>query len=120
MSILSFSTSGSPISIKKGCSNWEGWGEGGGNGGQRGKLQFFTPLEMFVIIEKVIPALSPGARVYATVFSELRWMRLAKGVAKCFEVTVVIGGRFCSGSRACRRSGEYLSTEPCPLCLDFT
>lgn len=86
----------------------------------KGKLQFFAPLEMFVIIEKVIPALGPGARVYATVFSELRWMRLAKGVAKCFEVTVVIGGRFYSGSRACRRSGEYLSAEPCPLCLDFT
>lgn len=75
---------------------------------------------MLVIIEKVIPALGPRARVYATVLSELRWMRLAKGVAKCFEVTVIIGGRFCSGSRACMRSGEYLSAEPCPLCINFT
>lgn len=55
---------------------------------------------MFVIIEKIIPALGPGARVYATVLSKLRWMRLAKGVAKCFEVMVVIGRRFRSGSRA--------------------
>lgn len=33
------------------------------------KSQFFAPLQMFVIIEKVIPALGPGARVYATVLS---------------------------------------------------
>lgn len=75
---------------------------------------------MFVIIEKIIAPLGPRARVYATVLSELRRMRLAKGMAKCFEVTVVIGGRFCSRSRACRGSGEYLSAEPCPLRLDFT
>lgn len=82
-------------------------------------LQFFAPLEMFVIIEKIIPPLGPRAKVYATVLSKLRWMRLAKRMAKYFEVTVVIGGRFYSRSRACRRSGEYLSAEPCPLRLDF-
>lgn len=44
-------------------------------------LQFFAPLEVFVIIEKIIPPLGPKARVYATVLSELRRMRLAKGMA---------------------------------------
>lgn len=120
MSILSFQLRGAYFDKERMFQIGQGWRERQRKWRKKVKLQFFTSLEMFVIIEKVIPALGPGARVYATVLSELRWMRLAKGVAKCFEVTVVIGGRFCSGSRACRRSGEYSSGEPCPLCLDFT
>lgn len=75
---------------------------------------------MFVIIEIVIPALGPGAGIYATVLSQLRRMRLAKGMAKGFEFMVVIGGHFRSGSRVFRRGGGYLSTEPCALGLDLT
>lgn len=84
------------------------------------KSQFFAPLEMFVIIEKVIPALAPGARVYATVLSQLGRMRLSKGMAKCFEGMVVIGGHIGSSSRGYRWGGGYLSAEPCVLSLDLT
>lgn len=91
-----------------------------GRGGGKVKSQFFAPFEMFVIIEKVIPALGPRARVYATVLSQLRRMRLAKGMAKCFEIMVVIGGHFRSGSRVFRRGDGYLSAEPCALGLDLT
>ncbi len=45
-------------------------GENGG-GYVMANSQFFTSFEVFVIVEKVIPTLAPGARIYATVFTRL-------------------------------------------------
>lgn len=89
-------------------------------GREKVKSQFFAPLEMFVIIEKVIPALGPGARIYATILSQVGGMRLTKRMAEYFEFMAVIGGHFRSGSRVFKRCGRYLSTEPCALGLDLT
>lgn len=111
MSILSF-RKGWAIELERGGGVRKGMG--------KVRSQLFAPLEMFVIIEKVIPALGPGARIYATVLSQVGRMRLAKRTAECFEFMAVIGGHFRSGSRVFKRGGRYLSTEPCALGLDLT
>ncbi len=47
----------------------EGWGEG--------ESQLFAPLEMLVVVEKVITALAPGTGVDAAVFAGAGRTRLA-------------------------------------------
>ncbi len=47
-------------------------------------VQFFSALEMFVVVEEIIAALAPGAVVYSAVFTWLGGVGLAEGSGEGF------------------------------------
>jgi hypothetical protein len=53
------------------------WGSGG-------DVQFFSALEMFVVVEEIFATLAPGAVVYAAVFTCFGRFRLAEGSGQGF------------------------------------